>query len=297
MRAKLICFCAMLLCAAVLLSACGSGAAPASGDGAGSDTAPDAGTLLHVHCFSAGKADAFLLYTGQSAVLIDCGEKGFGKEILAFLEAEGIQKLDALIITHFDKDHVGGAARVLNNFPVDTVLQSNYPKDSEEYEKYCTALANAGLEAVTVGETLDFTLDGVRYTVDPPRKQSYSADPSNNSSLIVAVRNGENSLLFTGDSQDARLAEFLSGDWGSFDVLKVPYHGHAQPLLQELIAAVAPSLAVITSSDAEPEDPETLALLDAAGAEVWLTREGAVDLLCDGVTVTASRGASEALAA
>ena len=104
---------AALLCAALLLSGCGQATLVA-------DTA--SGTKLEVYCFSAGKADAFLLYTEESAVLIDCGEKGFGKEILAYMEEAGIESLDYLIITHFDKDHVGGAAKVINSTPVETVL-------------------------------------------------------------------------------------------------------------------------------------------------------------------------------
>ena len=131
-----------------------------------------------VYCFSAGKADAFLLYTESSAVLIDCGEKGFGKEILGKLEELGIEKLDYLIITHFDKDHVGGAARVINNISIDNVIVSNCPKDSEEYEKYEKALENAGLSANVLSNSLAFTLDGVSYTIYPPAKSDYKSNGS-----------------------------------------------------------------------------------------------------------------------
>ena len=65
---------------------------------------------LEVTVLDAGKADAILLTTPDSAVLIDCGEKGFGDEILGELAARGIGRLDVLIVTHFDQDHVGGAA-------------------------------------------------------------------------------------------------------------------------------------------------------------------------------------------
>lgn len=289
---------ALALCLLLGLAGCGRGGTAAAADTAGAQAAEDAaGAELWVECFSAGKADAFLLYTADSAVLIDCGEKGFGKEILEFLEEREITALDCLIITHFDKDHVGGAAKVLHSLPVAQVLQSNCPKDSSAYEKYLGALEDTGLSPVTVRETLDFTLDGVSYTVDPPRRNSYDQDSSNNSSLIVTVRCGARTLLFTGDAQDARLAEFLSADPAPCDFLKVPYHGHWQERLPELIAALRPSCAVITSSDAEPEDAETLALLEEAGAEVFLTREGPVSLYCDGETLTASHGAAAEQAA
>lgn len=266
---------AVLLAAALPLAACS--ASPGSSAGAGAE--------LEVHFFDAGKADASLLTTADSAVLIDAGEKGFGKEILSYLEEKGVERLDYLIVTHFDQDHVGGAAKVLNNIEVGTVLQSNRPKDSEEYEKYVKALKNAGIEPTTVRETLSFTLDGVRYTVDPPRQEDYDADSSNNSSLIVTAENDENRFLFLGDAQTERLAELLSGGVDACDVLKVAHHGGDEPLLGELLEAASPGWAVITSSDDEPESAETVALLERSGAQVLLTREGAVTAQSDGTAL------------
>lgn len=241
---------------------------------------------LEVRFFDAGKADAILLTTENSAVLIDAGEQGFGKTILAELAERGIDRLDCLIVTHFDKDHVGGAAKVINGIAVDTVLQSNSPKDSTEYEKYVRALDRAGVEPVTVRETYTFTLDGVSYTVDPPRRTDYAKDASNNSSLIVSVENGANRFLLPGDAQTERLREFLDADGTTYDVLKLPHHGKDEPLLGALLASVQPSLAVITSSDEEPESAAVVGALEAAGATVLLTREGAVTLHSDGTPVT-----------
>ena len=299
----------MLLLAATLwsmclfvLTACGSTPAVESASGGSavaetvSGTAADSvsvtetlsGTDLTVVCFQAGKADAFLLITPNSTVLIDCGEKGFGRTILAELEARGIEQLDCMIITHFDQDHVGGAARIINNFPVSRILQSNSPKDSEEYEKYVKAVKSAGIEPETVRENLSFVLDGVSYTVNPPRKSNYNRDDSNNSSLIISVENGQNRLLFTGDAEDERLEEFLaSGDCGTCDFLKMPHHGRWHEPLLLLVEATSPRYALITSSDEEPEDEETLELLETSGVETLLTRTGQVLVHSDGTTLTA----------
>ena len=275
MRKKKMQIAALLLTLTLILTACSSGAKKAPEDSAAKAT-------LDVHFFDEGKADAILLSTAESAALIDAGEKGFGKTILAYLEEQGIEKLDYLIVTHFDKDHVGGAAKVINNITVGTVLQSNSPKDSDEYEKYVKALANAGIEPVTVRETLTFTLDGVSYTVDPPAQETYADDASNNSSLIVSVVNGADRFLFTGDAQTARLAEFLDGGVSEVSVLKLPHHGQDEPLLSALLDATCPAYAVITSSDEELESDATVAALERAGATVLLTRNGAVTLRSDG---------------
>ena len=260
----------------------------ASGCGQAGTAVPTDGdaSRLSVYCFSAGKADAFLLYTEHSAVLIDTGESGFGKTVVAKLQELGITKLDYLIITHFDKDHVGGAKKILESVEVGTVLQSNCPKDANAYNNYVAALATLEKEALTVRQTLCFTLDGVQYTVDPPAREQYEKDASNNSSLIVSVSHGSNRFLFMGDAEQARLEEFLSQSPGVCDFLKVPYHGHWQSILTQLLAEVSPTVAVITSSEEEPEDARTKTALTACGAEVWLTRDGPFTVVSDGSSLT-----------
>ena len=244
------------------------------------------GADLTVYFFSAGKADAILLTTENSAVLIDCGEKGFGQTILDRLAAQGVTEIDTLIITHFDRDHVGGAARVINRIPVGSVLQSDCPRDSEEYEKYVKALENAGIEAVTLREEYSFTLDGVRFTVAPPLLTDYKKDDSNNSSLIVTVSTGAHTLLFTGDAQTERLAEYLAASPADCDLIKLPHHGGEEPLTDALLAATTPSYAVITCSAEEPDISASLDSLDRAGVPIWRTDEGPVLVLCRGADIS-----------
>ena len=229
-----------------------------------------------------------MLTTDSSAVLIDTGESGFGKEIVSYLETKGVTALDGLILTHFDQDHVGGAAKVLSSVPVRAVYQSDCPKDSAEYKKYEAALEKAGLTAVTVRQSTAFLLDGVSYAIDPPRQTDYSESPSNNSSLIISAKYGARRFLFAGDAQDARLAEFLSEAPGTCDFLKVPYHGRWLSSLSAFFSAVRPAYAVITSSEEEPESTQTLNLLKSVGAETFLTRTAPVLAVCDGTSLTVS---------
>lgn len=290
---------AALLTAVFLLSGCSAGRSAGSSDSgttsaaaSGKSNSPDASAVsgkLKIYFFSAGKADAILLYTAGAAVLIDTGEKGFGKKIVSYLKARGIDALDALILTHFDQDHVGGAAKVLKRVPVKQVYQSDCPKDSNEYANYVDALGAAGLTPVTVRKSTALTLGKLTLTVDPPKETSYAADPSNNSSLIVSAQYGKKRLLFAGDAEDARLGEFLSEKNGAYDLLKVPYHGRWQDSLADFISAVSPRYAVITSSDKQPEDAKTVSALKSAGAQVFLTRKSPVLAVCDGGSLTVSR--------
>ena len=288
----------VLAAALLALGGCGADSAAASaaasaGVSSGAEASVSSGAEAsgswQVYCFQAGKADAILLYSGSAAVLIDTGESGFGKTIVSYLQNAGIGTLDALILTHFDQDHVGGAAKVLSSVTVKAVYTSDCPKSSKEYAKYLAALDSAGLTAVTVREDTSFTLDGAVFSISPPQKTTYQTDESNNSSLITSVSFGQTRFLFAGDAENDRIREFLGENPGSYDFLKVPYHGHWQTALQELIDEVQPKYAVITSSDKEPEDDETVSALEAAGAQVFLTREGGVLAVTDGKTVTVSQ--------
>ena len=100
--------------------------------------------------FNVGKADAILLYNGEMAVLIDAGENGDGKDVAVAIRARGIERLDLLIITHFDKDHVGGADKVLESVPVARVIMPGYAKESKQYTQFMDALSQSPKTQVDV---------------------------------------------------------------------------------------------------------------------------------------------------
>ena len=81
---------------------------------------------LTITALSVGKADALVLQQGGHTVLIDTGEKDDGDKIVRFLKNQGIHAVDLLVITHFDKDHVGGAVNVLKHLDVNSILMPEY---------------------------------------------------------------------------------------------------------------------------------------------------------------------------
>ncbi len=251
---------------------------------AGNAESSAAGAELSVYFFQAGKADAILLRTKNSAVLIDCGLKSYGKTIVDHLKKSGISSLDCLIVTHFDKDHVGGAAKVINKVKVGRILQNDYMKDSKECENYLKAVNNAGIEPETVKEDISFTLDGVEYIVQPPHR-TYPTDTSNNHSLVVAVHDKETDMLFAGDIETDRIADYITEYKDDYELIKVPHHGKEEPLMEQLLAVTKPEYAVITSSDDDPESENVMSAIYDAGGEVFLTRVDPVTVNTDGDTL------------
>lgn len=283
MKLKLFYTAALLITAIINLCSCKTGTDIQNSSVYVNDDTSSAETAeyVSVHFFNAGKADACIISDSEHNVMIDTGEFTLADELIGYFNEKGITKLDYLIITHFDKDHVGSASEIINNIDVENVLQSNVPKESEYYDNYLEALKNKKLKAVTVSETLSFDLGEMQFTVDAPACV-YEKNESNNSSLITSLIYDNSGFIFMGDAQKERLTDFIDGNTSEYDFVKMPYHGNYQKRLTDLLENIRPKYAVITSSDKEPEQEEMLEVLDNMDVSYYLTRKGAVDIISDG---------------
>ena len=234
-----------------------------------------------IHFFSAGKADAILMSKNDKYIMIDTATENMSNEIMDYFKENNITKLDYLIITHFDKDHVGSASHIIDNIEIEEVLQSNVPKESEYYNNYITSLNNKSINPKTITDNYKILLDNIEITVYGPKK-IYTSNESNNSSLITAVKYNNNKFLFMGDAQNPRIEAFLDEDNETYDFLKVPYHGNYLKKLDDLLNAKKINTAVITSSNTEQESTKTINMLRKYNIKYYLTRNGDIDVLSDG---------------
>ena len=242
-------------------------------------------TDFNIYFFAAGKADSFIITKDDSVILIDTGEKTLYDDIDKYLKEHHISKIDYLIITHFDKDHVGSAAEIINNYQVDNVLQSNYPKDSKVYNKYLESLESKSITPVTVRENMTFDISDIIIDIVPPVKEEYVEDSSNNSSLITSITYKDTSYLFTGDIETERLEEFNKNNTRVYDFIKMPHHGEYDEGIEELITSIDPKYAVITSSKDDKEDKKIVKLLDKYKIKTYYTRIASVSLDSDGSNI------------
>lgn len=92
---------------------------------------------LTVRFFDMGKADAMLITTPSGEqILIDAGTNKGGKKLAERFAKDGVDAIDLMIITHFDKDHVGGADKVLESVPVARVVMPEYAKESKQHTQF-----------------------------------------------------------------------------------------------------------------------------------------------------------------
>lgn len=240
-----------------------------------------------------GKADCIVIRSDSQVTVVDTGYQETAETVLSYLDSVGVKRIDHLIITHFDKDHVGGAAAILEKYEIGTIYQPDYSakkEDSKPYLRYEEALQKKDLHPVTVKNDLTVIMEDVLFTIFPPEKLEYSKDKDNNRSLVTTVQHGDVRMLFAGDAERARIDEILTQipDLKS-DLLKVPHHGHREKNSSELFQAVDPKYAVICADREDPSDgpdDDIIESLEEGGARVFLTGDGVVQAVSDGTNLS-----------
>lgn len=258
--------------AALLLCGCGRKS---------ESSVPAAAGSFEFSVLKVGKADAAVMQTQNGCVVIDCGEKTDGKKVLEFLAQRGIGRIDYLVITHFDKDHVGGAAKVIDGVEVSRIIVPDYKGTNDEYESFCAAAKAHGITPCALTQNESFILDDVLFNIYPPQSRSYETG-DNDFSLVIDISHGENRMLFMGDAEAERTAEVLKTINGKFEFLKVPHHGRYNSETENLIKSVMPAYSVITDSDKNPADKAVTDALKSCGSKVYFTKDGTVSVLSNG---------------
>lgn len=269
----------------LFLVGCSNTAATSSVQETTADSTP--ATPLTVTFMKVGKADGMILQTEHHTIVLDCGEKSDGKKMVERLTQYGVTGIDCLILSHYDQDHIGGAAKVIQNFDVEKILAPDYEETSEEFQKMTAAMEEKGYSLEIVGETMQFTFDDATFTVYPHLADDYADGYDNNCSLVVKVQHHDETLLFTGDAMQERLAEMM--DIGDCDLLKVPYHGREIANLTQFLDVTKPEYAVISTDD-ENLSATTVKALTAIGAETYITfMDGNIIATSDGSSITVTK--------
>ena len=241
---------------------------------------------LEADILKVGRADAIVISCEGRFMVIDAGEEDDGQEVADRIAALGGKFIDILIITHFDKDHVGGADILLERIPTGRVIIPGYEGEGAEYSDFIRVMKDKDIEADRLCGSMELSFAGAKVTVEGPEDYHIPAgasDYDNNFSLITTVTYGDTVMLFTGDAEKDRLTEWLDkAERGGADLLKVPHHGTYDASLIRLLDTVKPRFAAVCDSDKNPADPKTLELLKACGADVLETRYGRISLLTDG---------------
>ncbi len=208
-----------------------------------------------------GQGDSILLeFPGKATMLIDAGSGGMGanfdigKNVVApYLWNKGIGRLDALIITHFHEDHMGGALYLLENFNIGCVMDGGIapPEDRSLYSRYRDIVFKKGIRRLVIADRDEVTgFDDARlYVINPPDDRNFS-DPNDNS-VVIKLEYKNFGALFCGDISSNAMERIISyGELLKSDILKVPHHGGSmgkESVAVRFFEEVSPKISVISS--------------------------------------------------
>jgi len=241
--------------------------------------------LLHCYFLDVGQGDCTVIITPSGkTILIDAGTftsklNPAKTTILPFLRSVGVNKIDFLIITHYDLDHYGGATYLNEHIPIYNVIDNDNPNKPIAFTD----------NLKSINSELDLRLDNdISIQIFKHRyNQSYS---KNNNSLIFKLLFKDFELLITGDAEFEKEMQLISDSTSnlSTDIYKVGHHGSKTSSSEAFLKIITPKLSVISAgvrNRYRHPSPEVVKRLSDFGSEIVQTnRHGTIHIKTNGST-------------
>lgn len=189
--------------------------------------------------------------TGET-MMIDTGNGSYHAQtaIETAMQENGMDHIDVLVLTHPHKDHIGGAAWVLNTYPVGTVYTTARSNDTDLYRTVQSTLSDKQLSPQYLVQGSSFSFGPVAVNALSP--YDVNDKEINNTSIVLQMTYGHTKLLFMGDAEkdaEEALVQAYGEELHSL-FLKVGHHG-IDTATQEFLQAVQPAVSVVSKDDAE----------------------------------------------
>ena len=237
---------------------------------------------LNILFMYVGQADSTFIKYKDKTMLIDAGNNEDGNNIVKFLKSKGINKLDYIVGTHYDEDHIGGLDDVINNLDIGKFYLSNGGELGPNYYNLEKAAKKKNLAIIIpkVGDKIDF--GDVNMEVMSAAKFDGKSD--NNASVVIKAEYGKRKYLFMGDLEKQ---EESKRKWTEVDVLKAGHHGSNTSSSQEFLNQTKPKYVFISAGkNNKYRLPNVKAIdrIERTGAKIfrtdinqssfWLTSDG-----------------------
>lgn len=250
-------------------------------------TQGEEGSLI-VSFLDVGQGDAILIQAPMGEVLIDGGP---GRQVLEQMGKEMPffdRKIELVILTHPDSDHINGLVEVLKNYKIDTVMETEVQNDNKGYAEWQRIISEKGIKNVIAkkGDKIDL---GEGITLDflwPEEPVSKNDKELNNSSVVNLLGWNETEVILTGDAETGTLDKIADANPGiDVEILKQPHHGSKTGISEKFLAAFKPEVSIISvgakNRYGHPHQ-DTLDILGRMGIKIYRTDEqGAIKVTID----------------
>lgn len=206
------------------------------------DETADIITILDV-----GQGDCALIQSNGRFALIDTGD-GKTKSVSKLLKKRGVKGLDAVILSHWHSDHIGGTSEILGSFPVTNAVLPQINSENREVDKAANELLNLcefnNVSVHTAVTSMVINIGDIELTV---LQTNYDSSDENNRSLIIMAECDGIKYLFTGDGETPAEKELIDNNINfDCDILKVSHHGSDTATSKEFLEICTPTVCVIS---------------------------------------------------
>ena len=229
-----------------------------------------------------GQGDSILLQVPQGAVLVDEGPPE--AKVAQQLRELGVRRLAAVVLTHPQRDHIGGAATVLRRLGVERILDPRLERSGPEEREALAAAAERRVPVLEARAGAVYRLGRLRLRVLWPNRAGSPSEDPNRLAVVLLASFGEVDALLTADAETDVTARLLSR---RVEILKVAHHGSADAGLADELRELRPTLAVIScgrgNDYGHPRSSTVAALRESPGLNLFRTDEdGRVVIESDG---------------
>ncbi|MGB7210702.1 MAG: ComEC/Rec2 family competence protein [Pyrinomonadaceae bacterium] len=273
-------------------------------------TAPRPDGRLHIDFLDVGQADAALItFPDGKTMLVDGGGRvnykrsdnddeseifepdvpSIGESVVSeFLWEKGYSKIDHILATHADADHIQGLVDVAKNFQIGSAIFGRMPMNDSDFAELYEVMQRRGIvtETINRGEILKFG-DVAVEVLYPFVSNDENAPSDNNNSVVLRLVYGSRAILLTGDiERAAETALVTNGGTLAADVVKVAHHGSRTSSTSAFIDATRAQYAIISVGRRSPfghPHTEVVERWQATGAQVLTTgSSGLISISTDG---------------
>ncbi|MDP8214288.1 MAG: helix-hairpin-helix domain-containing protein [Candidatus Euphemobacter frigidus] len=234
------------------------------------------GQKLIVSSIDVGQGDSILIEcpNGQN-ILIDGGKRNAGSKVVEYLKERGVSRIDLLIATHPDADHVGGLPAVINNFTVKKFMDPGKPHTSRYYEDLLLLIKDKKIFYELGRQGNEYQFGEVKMRILSPPDSLF--EDTNDCSVVTEFQYGDIKILLTGDAaKEAELRMLNKKRLSRCQILKAGHHGSRHSTGDYFLLPVKPEVALIScgrdNAFGHPKR-EVLDRLDAVDCDFYRTDE------------------------